>query len=77
MAMKHKLITAYCAVSGTVKNRMADRTGDISTESLGSIIFGVVLVGILLTAVNKLFPGITENLMNMVQGKLDKLWQQW
>lgn len=63
-------IRANCAVQ-TAKKVLADKTGDLTTNTLGGIILGVIFIGLLVLAVNTIFPGIIQRLFATMSSKLD------
>ncbi len=56
------------------KSVLADKRGDLATNTIGGIIVGVVVVGLLITAVNASFPGFFNQ---MFQGMSEKLASNW
>ncbi len=53
---------------------MLDRRGELATNTIGSIIIAVVIVGLLIVAINSFFPGFFTNMFNNMSDKLNANW---
>ena len=48
--------------------------GDLSTNTIGAIIVGVVIIGLLITAVNAFFPAFFTGMLTEMESKLNGNW---
>ena len=48
--------------------------GEIATSTIGGIIVGVVIIGLLIVAVNQFFPGFFSDMFNQMADKLNGNW---
>ena len=55
-------------------NVLASTSGEITTDSLGNWVVGIVVVGAVVAAVKLAFPGLFANLIATLETKLDALW---
>ena len=70
-----RIIRKEAQSAGTrLTNLMADRKGDLATNTIGGIIIAVVIIGLLVVAINSFFPGFFTD---MFQGMSDKLNANW
>ena len=53
---------------------MLDRRGELATNTVGSIIIAVVIVGLLIVAINSFFPGFFSSMFNSMSDKLNANW---
>ena len=53
---------------------LADRRGDLATNTIGGIIVAVVIIGLLIVAINQFFPGFFQSIFNAMQQKLNSNW---
>lgn len=63
-------VRAKCVVDGA-KQTLSDKTGDLTTNTLGGIILGIIFIGLLLLAVNTIFPGVIQRLFETISTKLN------
>jgi len=61
-------------VANRVSELMLDRRGELATNTIGSIIIAVVIVGLLIVAINSFFPGFFTNMFNNMSDKLNANW---
>lgn len=57
-----------------VVNVINDTRGEIATNTIGSIIVAVVIVGLLILAINQFFPGFFQDMFNNMADKLNANW---
>lgn len=50
------------------------KRGDLSTTTIGGIIVGVVVIGLLITAINAFFPNFFGDMFDSMATKLDANW---
>lgn len=62
-------IRTNCAIHSAEKV-LADKTGDLTTNTLGGIILGIIFIGLLVLAVNTIFPGVIQRLFSSMSTKL-------
>ena len=55
-------------------NLMADRKGDLATNTIGAIIIAVVIIGLLIVAINSFFPSFFTNMFQDMSDKLNANW---
>lgn len=53
---------------------LADCRGDLAVSTIGGIIVGVVLVGLLIVAIKAFFPGFFNTMFTSMQTKLNANW---
>ena len=53
---------------------MLDRRGELATNTIGSIIIAVVIVGLLIVAINSFFPGFFSSMFGQMSDKLNANW---
>lgn len=61
-------------VANRASELMFDRRGELATNTIGSIIIAVVIVGLLIVAINSFFPGFFTNMFNNMSDKLNANW---
>ena len=68
--VKKTATSAICKVQSFAQ----DTRGDLATNTIGAIIVGVVIVGLLITAVNSFFPSFFTDMFNAMETKLSGNW---
>ena len=58
----------------TTQHFSRDIRGDLSTNTIGAIIVGVVIIGLLITAVNAFFPAFFTGMLTDMESKLNENW---
>lgn len=53
---------------------LADKRGEIATSTIGSLILGVVVIGLLILAVNSFFPSFFSEMFSKMADKLNANW---
>ena len=53
---------------------LTDRRGDLATNTIGGIIVGVVIIGLLIVAINQFFPGFFSDMFERMSDKLNGNW---
>ncbi len=53
---------------------LTSNRGEIATSTIGGIIVGVVLIGLLIVAVNAFFPGFFSDMFDQMADKLNGNW---
>ena len=53
---------------------MCNSYGDLAVSTIGGIIVGVVLVGLLIVAIKAFFPGFFNTMFTSMQTKLNANW---
>ncbi len=53
---------------------LTDTRGDLATNTIGGIIVGVVIIGLLIIAINKFFPGFFSDMFGKMSDKLNGNW---
>lgn len=53
---------------------MEDTKGELATSTIGGIIAGVVVIGLLIVAVNAFFPSFFADMFNSMKTKLNANW---
>ena len=48
--------------------------GELATNTIGGIIVGVVIVGLLIVAINQFFPGFFSDMFERMADKLNGNW---
>ncbi|MPM08131.1 hypothetical protein SDC9_54443 [bioreactor metagenome] len=48
--------------------------GELATSTVGGIIIGVVLVGLLIAAINQFFPSFFQDMFDSMADKLNANW---
>ncbi len=64
------------AKSTVIKTAVAltNNRGEIATSTIGGIIIGVVLVGLLIVAINQFFPNFFSDMFAKMADKLNGNW---
>ena len=68
--VKKTATSAICKVQSFA----SDTRGDLATNTIGAIIVGVVIVGLLITAVNSFFPTFFTDMFGDMSDKLNLNW---
>ena len=53
---------------------LSDTRGELATNTIGGIIVGVVIIGLLIVAINQFFPGFFSDMFNSMADKLNSNW---
>ena len=53
---------------------LTDRRGELATSTIGGIIVGVVIIGLLIVAINQFFPGFFSSMFDKMVDKLNGNW---
>lgn len=53
---------------------LTDRRGELATSTIGGIIVGVVIIGLLIIAINQFFPGFFSDMFDKMADKLNGNW---
>ncbi len=53
---------------------LMDRRGELATSTIGGIIVGVVIIGLLIIAINQFFPGFFSSMFSKMADKLNGNW---
>ena len=53
---------------------VTNNKGEIATSTIGGIIVGVVIIGLLIIAINKFFPGFFSDMFGKMSDKLNGNW---
>lgn len=53
---------------------LSDRRGELATSTIGGIIVGVVIIGLLIIAINQFFPGFFSDMFDKMADKLNGNW---
>lgn len=53
---------------------LTDRRGELATSTIGGIIVGVVIIGLLIIAINQFFPGFFSSMFSKMADKLNGNW---
>lgn len=53
---------------------LTDRRGELATSTIGGIIVGVVIIGLLIVAINQFFPGFFSDMFDKMADKLNGNW---
>ena len=53
---------------------LTDRRGELATSTIGGIIVGVVIIGLLIVAINQFFPGFFSSMFSKMADKLNGNW---
>ncbi|MBQ4427819.1 MAG: hypothetical protein II881_08770 [Oscillospiraceae bacterium] len=64
---------AVLTVMTSVRSFADDKRGEITTDTLGGFIIGIVIVAALVTAVNVALPGFFNTMMTSITTKLNTL----
>lgn len=75
--MKKFLSTIRRKVKDTGKKTAAvltDIRGELATNTIGGIIIGVVVVGLLIVAINQFFPNFFSEMFGKMSQKLNTNW---
>ena len=51
-----------------------DKRGDLATNTIGGIIVGVVIIGLLIIAINSFFPSFFTDMFSKMAQKLNANW---
>lgn len=69
------------SIKGKVKNVgeefasvLTNNKGELTTSTIGGIIVGVVIVGLLIVAVNQFFPSFFSEMFDKMADKLNANW---
>lgn len=62
------------SASTHLANLMADRKGDLATNTIGAIIIAVVIIGLLIVAINSFFPSFFTSMFQSMANKLNANW---
>lgn len=62
------------SASTRLTNLMADRKGDLATNTIGGIIIAVVIIGLLIVAINSFFPSFFTSMFQNMANKLNSNW---
>ena len=68
--IKNHMTTGYIKA----KSALTDTRGDLATNTIGAIIVGVVIVGLLIAAVNSFFPSFFTSMFTKMGEKLNGNW---
>lgn len=58
----------------SAKALLSDNRGELATNTIGSIILAVVIIGLLVIAINSFFPDLFQNIFNSMEQKLNANW---
>ena len=72
--IKNRMNLACIKAQTAVKSALTDTRGDLATNTIGAIIVGVVIVGLLIAAVNSFFPGFFTSMFEAMKTKLSGNW---
>ncbi len=53
---------------------LTSNRGEIATSTIGGIIVGVVIIGLLILAINQFFPGFFSDMFDSMADKLNGNW---
>lgn len=53
---------------------LRDTRGELATNTIGGIIVGVVIIGLLIVAINQFFPSFFSDMFNSMADKLNSNW---
>ncbi len=53
---------------------LSDTRGELATNTIGGIIVGVVIIGLLIVAINQFFPSFFSDMFNSMADKLNSNW---
>lgn len=53
---------------------LTDQRGELATSTIGGIIVGVVIIGLLIIAINQFFPGFFSDMFDKMADKLNGNW---
>jgi hypothetical protein len=53
---------------------LTDTRGELATNTIGSIIVAVVIIGLLIVAINAFFPNFFTNMFSKMTDKLNANW---
>jgi len=68
--IKDAILCAQVDLMGAVD----DCRGDLATNTVGSLIIGVVVIGLLVVAANAFFPNFFEDMFSEMERKLSANW---
>ena len=69
----NRIQLAALNVMTSVRSLAEDKRGEITTDTLGGFIIGIVIVAALVTAVNIALPGFFTTMMTSITTKLNAL----
>jgi hypothetical protein len=73
-----KLIQSICRKIHSTGSKAAavltDTKGELATNTIGSIIVAVVIIGLLIVAINTFFPGFFTDMFDSMADKLNANW---
>ena len=75
--MKNLFKSIQGKVKATGSNAMStlqSNKGELATSTIGGIIIGVVLVGLLIVAINQFFPNFFSDMFDKMAEKLNGNW---
>ena len=53
---------------------VSDTRGELATNTIGGIIVGVVIIGLLIMAISQFFPGFFSDMFDSMAEKLNANW---
>lgn len=53
---------------------LTSNRGELATSTIGGIIVGVVIIGLLIVAINQFFPGFFSSMFSKMADKLNGNW---
>jgi hypothetical protein len=62
------------ATGSKAMSMLQSNKGELATSTIGGIIIGVVLVGLLIVAINQFFPHFFSDMFNKMAEKLNGNW---
>lgn len=63
-----------CDTGNKAAATLTDRRGELATSTIGGIIVGVVIIGLLIIAINQFFPGFFSDMFDKMADKLNGNW---
>lgn len=57
-----------------ISRLLRDKRGELATNTIGGIIVGVVVIGLLILAVNSFFPSFFSSMFEKMAEKLNANW---
>ena len=71
----------FKSISEKIKNTgnkaaavLSDSRGELATNTIGGIIVGVVIIGLLIVVINQFFPGFFSDMFDSMAEKLNANW---
>lgn len=64
----------FCSTGRKTTAFLADKRGEIATNTIGGIIVGVIVIGLLIVAVNSFFPSFFDDMFSRMADKLNANW---